>query len=71
MSDAAKRVVRDLFRRFLAQPAVMPAEWRQLAGGPDDRRTARVAADSGYRSISLKPKECFASGQHGEVRDPV
>jgi dGTPase len=45
MSDEAKRVVRDLFRRFLARPELMPAEWRQLAAGPGDPGTARVAAD--------------------------
>ena len=41
MNDA-ERVVRDLFAHYVAQPADMPAEWRQ---GPDDpaARALRIA----------------------------
>ncbi|HEX2553291.1 MAG TPA: deoxyguanosinetriphosphate triphosphohydrolase [Microvirga sp.] len=40
----ADAVVRDLFRRFMAEPAAMPAEWR--AGFPlDEPRLARRVAD--------------------------
>ena len=45
MSSKARRVVHDLFALYLAEPQCLPSEWRQLAGGPDDPQTARVAAD--------------------------
>ena len=45
MSSKARRVVHDLFALYLAEPQCLPNEWRQLAAGPDDPRTARVAAD--------------------------
>ena len=45
MSSKARRVVRDLFTRYLAEPECLPREWRVLAAGPHDPQTARVAAD--------------------------
>ena len=45
MSSKARRVVRDLFTLYLAEPECLPREWRLLAAGPDDPQTARVAAD--------------------------
>jgi dGTPase len=45
MSSKAHRVVRDLFALYLAEPQCLPREWRDLAAGPDEPRTARVAAD--------------------------
>ncbi len=45
MSSKARRVVRDLFAFYLAEPECLPGEWRGLAAGPDDPQTARVAAD--------------------------
>ncbi len=45
MSSKARRVVHDLFTLYLAEPECLPGEWRGLAVGPDDPRTARVAAD--------------------------
>jgi dGTPase len=45
MSSKARRVVRDLFGLYLAEPECLPGEWRGLAAGADDPRTARVAAD--------------------------
>jgi dGTPase len=45
MSSKAKRVVRDLFGLYLAEPECLPSEWRRLAAGPGDPKTARVAAD--------------------------
>jgi dGTPase len=45
MSSKARRVVRDLFRLFLAEPACLPGEWRRQARGADTPQTARVAAD--------------------------
>jgi len=45
MGSKARRVVRDLFTLYLAEPQCLPREWRELAGEPDDPQTARVAAD--------------------------
>jgi dGTPase len=45
MSSKARRVVRDLFGLYLAEPECLPGEWRGLAAGPDNPLTARVAAD--------------------------
>ena len=45
MSSKARRVVHDLFALYLAEPQCLPSEWRELAAGPDDQQTARVAAD--------------------------
>lgn len=45
MSSKARRVVRDLFTLYLAEPECLPGEWRGLAAGPDDPQTARVATD--------------------------
>ena len=45
MSSKARRVLHDLFTLYLAEPQCLPREWRDLAAGPDDPRTARVAAD--------------------------
>jgi dGTPase len=45
MSSKARRVVRDLFGLYLAEPECLPGEWRLLAAGPGDPQTARVAAD--------------------------
>jgi dGTPase len=45
MSSRARRVIHDLFRLYLAEPQFLPREWRELAAGPDEPQTARVAAD--------------------------
>jgi dGTPase len=45
MSAKAHRVVHDLFALYLAEPQCLPREWRDLAAGSDEPRTARVAAD--------------------------
>jgi dGTPase len=45
MSSKARRVVHDLFGLYLAEPQFLPREWRELAAGPDDPQTARLAAD--------------------------
>ena len=45
MSSKAKRVVRDLFDLFLAEPETMPTEWQQGTAGAGNALTARVAAD--------------------------
>jgi dGTPase len=45
MTSKARRVVRDLFTLFLAEPQTLPTEWQRLAGAPDRPETARVVAD--------------------------
>lgn len=45
MTSKARRVVKDLFELFHAEPNTLPDEWRTLADGPGTARTARVAAD--------------------------
>ena len=45
MTSKARRVVKDLFRLFLAEPDCLPTEWRCKAGGPGSEETARLVAD--------------------------
>ena len=45
MTARAKRVVRELFDAYLAEPEVLPAEWRSQAGAPGSTATARLVAD--------------------------
>jgi dGTPase len=44
MSSKARRVVRELFQLFLAEPQRLPGEWRALTGGGEAER-ARIVAD--------------------------
>src|SRR5437867_2565033 len=44
MSSKARRVVRELFRLFLAEPECLPGEWQALTGDKEPE-TARVIAD--------------------------
>ena len=45
MSSKARRVVKDLFDLFLAEPNCLPTERRAAAGEPGSARTAVVVAD--------------------------
>ena len=45
MTSKARRLVRDLFRLFVDEPGCLPTDWRRLAAGPGEVRTARVVAD--------------------------
>jgi len=45
MTSKARRVVRELFALFHAEPNTLPDEWQALADAPGTARTARVAAD--------------------------
>ncbi|HLY46634.1 MAG TPA: deoxyguanosinetriphosphate triphosphohydrolase [Stellaceae bacterium] len=44
MSSKARRVVRELFQLFIAEPECLPGEWRALTGA-GDAETARIVAD--------------------------
>jgi dGTPase len=45
MTAKARRVVRDLFTFYIAQPDCLPGEWRQQAEGKDRATGARLIAD--------------------------
>ncbi|MCW8915884.1 MAG: deoxyguanosinetriphosphate triphosphohydrolase [Magnetovibrio sp.] len=45
MTSKARRVVKDLFELFLAEPGTLPTEWQVGAAGPGHELTARVVAD--------------------------
>jgi dGTPase len=45
MISRAKRVVTDLFGAFLADPSVLPSNWRKVCGAAGDRATARIVCD--------------------------
>ncbi len=45
MTSKARRLVKDLFALFVAEPGCLPTEWRALAGEPNSNRTARAVAD--------------------------
>ena len=45
MTSKARRVVRDLFGIFLAEPGCLPTDWRAKARGPGTRITAELVAD--------------------------
>ena len=45
MTSKARRVVKELFAFFLAEPDCLPSEWQKLARRSDTRKTAEVVAD--------------------------
>ncbi len=45
MTSKARRVVRELFQLFLAEPRCLPGEWRALTGRRHGRGRARIVAD--------------------------
>ncbi len=45
MTERVQAIVRDLFAVYLTDPATMPAEFANAAGGEDDAGRARVVAD--------------------------
>jgi dGTPase len=45
MTSKARRLVRDLFRLFVAEPECLPTDWRQRCGPPLTVETARVVTD--------------------------
>ncbi|MBV9861142.1 MAG: deoxyguanosinetriphosphate triphosphohydrolase [Alphaproteobacteria bacterium] len=45
MSFKARRVVRELFQLFLAEPHCLPSEWGHQAEGAGGPKTARIVAD--------------------------
>ncbi len=45
MTSKARRVVRELFTFFLAEPECLPSDWQKLSVGAGSRQTAEVVAD--------------------------
>jgi dGTPase len=45
MASKARRVVKDLFGFFIAEPECLPTQWREQAGAPKGAKTATVVAD--------------------------
>jgi dGTPase len=45
MSHKARRVVRELFQLFIAEPECLPSEWRAAAACGDALSSARIVAD--------------------------
>ena len=45
MTDRSKRIVRELFDRYMTDPAALPPEWQQAADGLDSKERARLVAD--------------------------
>lgn len=45
MTSKAKRVVRDLFELYVAEPECLPSDWSVQASAPHSEETARLVAD--------------------------
>ncbi len=45
MTSKARRLVKDLFQLFIAEPECLPTDWRRRARGTSAVETARVVAD--------------------------
>ena len=45
MASKAKRVVKDLFDLYIAEPECLPTEWSAKAGDAGSAETARIVAD--------------------------
>jgi len=45
MTSKARRVVKDLFTLFMAEPNCLPTEWYKLTDGQSSETTAKVVAD--------------------------
>ncbi|MBL8667626.1 MAG: deoxyguanosinetriphosphate triphosphohydrolase [Rhodospirillales bacterium] len=45
MTSKARRLVKDLFQLFVAEPECLPTEWRRRTDGAATLRTARVVTD--------------------------
>jgi dGTPase len=66
MTNEARRIVGDLFTLMLAQPDVLPYEWRRRADVPRSPRTARLVAD-----YIAGMTDSFALDEHRRLFDPL
>ncbi len=60
----AKRVLSELFNRFLAEPELLPTEWQALCGRPGDKVTARIVCD-----YVAGMTDRYALEEHGRLFD--
>jgi dGTPase len=60
----AEAIVRDLFARFLDEPAAMPPTWRAAARDLRERRLARLIAD-----FVAGMTDRYALGEHRRLFD--
>lgn len=65
MISKARRVIRDLFELLLAEPELMPENWRKRAAAPDTADTARVVSD-----YIAGMTDRFALDEHRRLFDP-
>jgi len=65
MTSKARRVVRDLFALFLAEPECLPTEWREAADAPGTAPTARIVAD-----YIAGMTDRFALDEHSRLFNP-
>ena len=65
MSHKARRVVRELFQLFIAEPECLPSEWRAAASCDDAASRARTVAD-----YLAGMTDWFALDEHRRLFDP-
>ena len=66
MTNRARGIVTDLFTLMLANPDVLPYEWRRRADAPKSPRTARLVAD-----YIAGMTDSFALDEHRRLFDPL
>jgi dGTPase len=59
MTSKARRIVRELFELFLAEPECLPTDWQSACGRPGTVATARIVAD-----YVAGMTDRFAHGEH-------
>ena len=60
----AKRILAEMFTRFLAEPELLPTEWQLLCDTPGGKATARVVCD-----YVAGMTDRFAMEEHGRLFD--
>jgi dGTPase len=65
MAGKAKRLTRELFGLFYADPMLLPDEWRERAGAAGSARAAQVVCD-----YIAGMTDRFAMDEHRRLTDP-
>ncbi len=60
----ARRVLEEMFTRFLAEPELLPTEWQLLCDKPGGKATARIVCD-----YVAGMTDRFAMEEHGRLFD--
>lgn len=66
MTSKARRVVRELFDFFLAEPNCLPSVWYAQTDGAGEQRTAEIIAD-----FIAGMTDRFALDEHARIFDPM